>query len=78
MVSCTSCHTHTPQSKETADILLPNINSCRTCHQQAGAEHDAADGRCSECHQYHEWRNEHGPKKDFTIPQLRSSAAGLP
>jgi hypothetical protein len=78
MVACSSCHSHVQQSKDTADILLPNINSCRGCHQEAGAVHDAADGRCSECHEYHDWKKEQGPKKDFTIPQLRSSAAGLP
>jgi len=77
MVKCESCHAQAPNSRKTSDVLLPGIASCRACHQQGGAMHDAADGRCSECHQYHNWRNDVGPKKDFTIPQLRSSAAGM-
>ena len=77
MVACTSCHTRAPQSRDTADILLPDIESCRSCHQEAGAAQDAADGRCSECHQYHDWRKEKPPTNDFTIHQLRSAAAGL-
>jgi hypothetical protein len=77
MMTCTSCHTRTPQSRETADILLPGIATCRGCHQEGGAQHDAADARCSECHLYHDWRKEKPPHDNFTIPQLRSSAAGF-
>ena len=77
MVKCESCHTRAPLSQKTSDILLPGIASCRGCHQQGGAAHDAADGRCSECHQYHDWRKEQSPTKDFSIPQLRSSAGGM-
>ncbi len=77
MVKCESCHAQAPQSKRTADVLVPGIASCRGCHLQGGAEHDAADGRCSECHEYHEWQKEQSPRKDFSIPQLRSSAAGM-
>ena len=71
MLTCTTCHTKAPHSRQTADILIPGIASCRSCHQEAGPEHDAADGRCSECHQYHEWRKEQFPKGNYTIQQLR-------
>ncbi|MGD0930474.1 MAG: hypothetical protein ABR902_07480 [Candidatus Korobacteraceae bacterium] len=77
MLTCTTCHSAAPQSRQTADILLPGIASCRGCHQEGGPEHDAADGRCSECHQYHEWRAEQFPKSNFTIRQLRGAAGGL-
>ncbi|MGO9306678.1 MAG: hypothetical protein ACLP3R_23710 [Candidatus Korobacteraceae bacterium] len=77
MLTCTSCHTRAPQSRQTADILLPGIASCRGCHQEVGPEHDAADGRCSECHQYHEWRKERFPTKERTIQQLRGSITGM-
>jgi hypothetical protein len=77
MLACTSCHTRSAQSRQTADILLPGIATCRGCHQEAGPEHDAADGRCSECHQYHNWRKEQFPKNNLTIQQLRGSSAGL-
>lgn len=73
MLTCVSCHTHTPESKETADILLPGIASCRSCHQDRGVRHDAANARCSECHSYHDWTKEKPVKGTFTIPQLRAA-----
>ncbi|MGC2112215.1 MAG: hypothetical protein WA655_22035 [Candidatus Korobacteraceae bacterium] len=77
MLTCTSCHTRARESRQTSDILLPGIASCRGCHQEAGPEHDAAAGRCSECHQYHEWQKEQFPKNRFTIEQLRGAAGGM-
>ena len=77
MLTCTSCHTRSPQSRQTADILIPSIASCRGCHQERGPAHDAADGRCSECHQYHDWRKEQLPKNNVTIQQMRGSVSGM-
>jgi hypothetical protein len=70
-LTCTACHDRTPESRDTADILLPGIASCRSCHQDAGPRNDAASGRCSECHSYHDWSKEQPTKEKFTIPQLR-------
>jgi hypothetical protein len=72
LLTCTACHDRTPESRETADILLPGIASCRNCHEDSGARHDAASGRCSECHSYHDWSKERPTKGKFTIPQLRA------
>jgi cytochrome c7-like protein len=72
LLTCTACHDRTPESRETADILLPGIASCRSCHQDGGPRHDAASGRCSECHSYHDWAKERPTKGNFTIPQLRA------
>jgi Cytochrome c7 and related cytochrome c len=71
LLTCTACHTRTPESRETTDILLPGIASCRSCHEDNGARHDAASGRCSECHSYHDWTKARPTKGTFTIPQLR-------
>ena len=73
MLTCVACHGQTPDSRDTADILLPGIASCRSCHQVRGPRHDAARGNCSECHAYHEWRLEQPIKGKFTIPQLQAS-----
>jgi len=73
MLTCTACHTRVPDSKYTADILLPGIASCRSCHQDRGPQHDAASGRCSECHSYHEWTKEKPVKGTYTILQLRAA-----
>lgn len=72
LLTCTACHNRTPESRHTADILLPGIESCRKCHEHGGAQRDAASGRCSECHSYHDWTKERPTKGKFTIPQLRA------
>ena len=72
LLTCTACHSRVPESRETADILLPGIASCRKCHEDSGPRDDAASGRCSECHSYHDWSKERPTKGRFTIPQLRA------
>jgi hypothetical protein len=51
---CAECH-DVSQSKATADVLLPSIAQCRTCH---GASATNAAGRtgdsCTQCHSYHD------------------------
>jgi hypothetical protein len=74
LLTCTACHDRTPESRQTADILLPSIASCRSCHEDNGPQHDAASGRCSECHAYHDWIKEQPSKGNFTIPELRAAA----
>jgi len=67
--TCESCHVKALTSKETSDVLLPGIATCKTCHAP-GPEH--AESRCFECHTYHDWakRKEVAPK--FTLPALRT------
>jgi len=67
MVSCASCHVKAPTSKETTDVLIPGIQTCRQCHH-AGS--DAAEARCFECHTYHDWSKENPPAGKFTIREL--------
>jgi hypothetical protein len=71
-LSCVACHSGAPDSRDTKDVLLPGIASCRSCHQQQGAKHDAANGNCSECHAYHDWRRAQPTKGKYLIPQLRA------
>jgi len=67
--TCVSCHPKALTSTESSDILLPGIETCKTCHAP-GPEH--AESRCFECHTYHDWskRKEVTPK--FTMPALRT------
>ncbi len=67
MVECVSCHAKANQSRETSDVLLPGVQSCRQCHHSG---QDAADARCSECHVYHDWSKEKPVAGKFTIKQL--------
>jgi hypothetical protein len=51
MLLCTECHEGARGSEKTSDVLLPDIGTCRRCHEgppAAGARSD-----CVECHTYH-------------------------
>jgi transcription elongation factor Elf1 len=63
--SCVSCHEKALTSTETADILVPGIANCKTCHAP-GADH--AESRCFECHTYHDWSKRKEVKAPFTLP----------
>ncbi len=69
--TCVSCHAKALTSTESTDVLLPGIETCKTCHAP-GPEH--AESRCFECHTYHDWskRKEVTPK--FTLPALRAGS----
>lgn len=49
---CESCHAATT-SKKASDVLMPDINSCRTCHAGAKAETNKVKSDCGLCHGYH-------------------------
>ena len=70
MMTCISCHTKSQQSKLTSDVNLPGIELCRKCHESAGEVKTAADGRCYECHSYHDWRKEERIKGTFSLTTL--------
>ena len=67
-LKCIECHIGAAKSRETADILLPSIQTCERCHH-AGQE--AAESRCFECHTYHDWSKEKPVKGMLTISQSR-------
>lgn len=73
MMTCISCHSHIPASKQTSDINLPGIATCRNCHKADGPSKGAAEGRCFECHSYHDWRKEQPVKSKFSIATLRGN-----
>ncbi|HUL35175.1 MAG TPA: hypothetical protein VL128_14920 [Candidatus Eisenbacteria bacterium] len=68
--SCTGCHANALQSKETSDVLIPNIATCKTCHAP-GPDH--AEARCFECHTYHNWAKRKEVKPTYTLPSLQTS-----
>jgi hypothetical protein len=76
LLKCDACHANSRTSQDTAEVLVPGIDSCRTCHKQAGPQADAADGRCSECHRYHDWTKEKPVKGTYSITQLRGGKSG--
>jgi hypothetical protein len=69
--ACVSCHAKALTSTETSDILVPGIETCKTCHAP-GPDH--AESRCFECHTYHDWSKRKEVTPRFTPPQLRTGA----
>jgi len=67
--SCTGCHPGALTSKETSDILIPNLANCKTCHAP-GPDH--AESRCFECHTYHDWSKRKEVKPVYTLPGLQT------
>ena len=59
-INCIDCHEQAPKSKTSADVILPDINSCRQCH---GGENvsDKLPSTCTMCHVFH--RPELGPMR---------------
>lgn len=71
MVTCTACHSTIPQSRLTSDVNLAGIELCRDCHAEGGLKAGNAEGRCFECHSYHDWRKEKLTKGSFDVLQVR-------
>jgi hypothetical protein len=49
---CTSCHA-AEKSTTSADLLLPPIGQCRTCHLGEAASRAQVPSGCAMCHGYH-------------------------
>ncbi len=47
---CVACHRAAPTSEATADVLLPRIGTCRSCHFDSGG----ARTQCVACHVFHD------------------------
>jgi hypothetical protein len=73
VLACASCHAAAWGSKETADVLLPGIASCRECHKDGGAR-----TRCSECHLYHERRDQRAFDGAMTIDAISAPGGRHP
>jgi hypothetical protein len=50
-ISCRDCHANAEGSQFTADVLMPRIVGCATCHSPGGVAAKASD--CMTCHVYH-------------------------
>ncbi len=53
-LTCTTCHAAALTSADTAEILLPNIESCTTCHHDPNASGRGVAADCTSCHLYHD------------------------
>ena len=51
--ACTDCHVNARQSETSADVMLPGIASCRTCHGSGDAGEGKLASTCVTCHGFH-------------------------
>ena len=80
--SCTSCHA-ADRSQSASDLLIPGIETCRTCHGGERTSKPVASS-CAMCHDYH--RDEGAPamlirqqvRGQRRAPALAASMAGAP
>lgn len=54
---CVTCHS-AETSKVSADVLIPDLQSCRTCHAGAKPDKEKVVSQCDSCHGFHP-RKEH-------------------
>ena len=50
--NCSVCHPAS-SSKSVADVLVPDLKTCQTCHAGAATEPDKVVSRCENCHGFH-------------------------
>lgn len=67
MVECASCHTGAETSRATADVLMPSVATCATCH----APSRGASSQCVECHGYHDWTKAQPVKPHFKLTDFQ-------
>jgi hypothetical protein len=68
---CDSCHTTARRSVRAQDVLVPQMNTCLSCHGNSGTHID----RCAECHLYHNKFKE-SDKDRLPIDQLIGRLSG--
>lgn len=49
---CKKCH-DAGKSKSSADVLIPDLANCQSCHSGSDIEKDKAPGTCESCHGFH-------------------------
>jgi hypothetical protein len=64
--ACASCHTRVAANTKSAEVLVPRIADCRTCHRNGGGARTA----CVECHVYHDKKADRLIEGPLTIEKL--------
>ena len=58
MLKCEECHIGASKSTQTADVLVPGVETCRSCHRKSdrsgAAQEASATTNCASCHIYHD------------------------
>lgn len=74
--TCESCHA-APRSGVSADVLLPDLASCRECHGDVRSD-TQVPSPCSQCHAFHMASRRYGEKttSDTNVSPLPRAGAG--
>lgn len=79
---CEDCHARTAASEKTADLSLPGVSSCRSCHRASGEYAGTGIQTCQTCHFFHELSLAYGEGwtlRAAEIPaEMKTAAAGGP
>jgi len=74
MLQCASCHVDVLKSTSTSDVLLPGIETCRSCHRSHAPsmllQTSTASADCVTCHLYHDKTIEADLLKPLTVIQV--------
>lgn len=73
MLSCNGCHAAST-SKSAGDILIPDVESCRSCHAGNKPEPRKIVSNCGLCHGFHEVSHEAMPANHGLWPSARDAA----
>lgn len=68
-MTCNDCHAAANGSTLTTDVLLPDAQSCMTCHQGGPQSKSVASSNCITCHDYHD-RTREGPHAGLTLSEV--------
>jgi len=66
LTTCVTCH-RSKADVSTGDIQMPSIMTCQECHKPGA---NAAEPRCFECHQYHDWPHAKPAVHGFELRQV--------
>ncbi|MGE3807523.1 MAG: hypothetical protein AB7K24_22905 [Gemmataceae bacterium] len=69
LLDCQQCHA-SKQSSQSADVLMPDVNSCLQCHRPGAARSD-----CALCHTYHDREREGAFRGTLTIKDCTRGAS---
>lgn len=70
MAPCASCHA-AGVSKTAQDVLMPGIDTCRSCHAGSHPEAKKITSNCGLCHGFHQ--TAHSPVTPHPVPRWPSS-----
>lgn len=71
--TCVSCHEKATGSTQTAEVLVPAIATCKSCHNGDPLKAGRVENRCFECHDYHDWSHQPAFHGRYTFDPAKRS-----